>query len=241
MSDSRGVLEIAGLGVRLGAFELRDVSMTVRSGEVVGLLGHNGSGKSTTFRIIADIVRPASGSVRLGGLDHRADERAFKQKVSFIGDNKSTYRGFTVAEVLEFTAQLYPRWDQRWCEDMCKELRLPVETKVKNLSTGMQAKLGLVLGFSPHPEFVVMDEATSGLDLRSTEWIWRVVEDQKVRTGLGVLMSSHKRDEVSEHCDRVVVLDDGQLLDEFELGSDARDNEERIGHLMGERQVRRAD
>lgn len=219
-TDSRATLKIDNVEVRLGVFHLSGISFEVAPGEVVGYLGHNGAGKSTTFRVISELVRPVGGTVRLGDLDHRKDEREFKRKVSFIGDNQHVYSGMRVAEVLDFASQFYPGWDHAWCAQMCDDLRLPLRAKTSHLSTGMRTKLGLVLGFSPRPEFVVMDEPTSGLDVASSEWIWEVIDAQVKAGRLGALVSSHSRDEVIEQCSRVIVLEDGHIREEIDLRGD---------------------
>ncbi len=177
-SDS---LSVEGVSVRLGKFRLNDITFAINPGEVVGYLGHNGSGKTTTFRVIADIVRPQRGVVRLGVLDHRADEAAFKERVGIVGDNKSIYRNFRVGEVLQFAAAFYRQWDQPWCLDVCQNLHLPLTTQVKHLSTGMRAKLALILQLSAQPEFLVLDEPTSGLDAESAEWLWRLLRQRRSR------------------------------------------------------------
>ncbi|HOV01558.1 MAG: ABC transporter ATP-binding protein [Actinomycetales bacterium] len=233
MLSGRETLSLDGVGVRLGGFVLSGVTFAVGPGEVVGLVGHNGSGKSTTFRIIADLIRPTSGSITLGDLDHRADERAFKRRVCFVGDNNQTYAGMTVGAVLAFARRLYPNWDHDWCAQLCDELRLPLDTKVAHLSAGMRTKLGLVLGFSPRPDVIVLDEPTAGLDGASNEWIWQVVDRQSVEAGLAVIVSSHSRDDVAQHCSRVVLLEQGQIIDQIDIAGDRALARERLEGAMG--------
>lgn len=204
-------LVLDSLSVRLGEFQLADVGLTVTPGEVVGLVGHNGAGKTTTFRIIADLVRPAAGTVRLGDLDHRRDEREFKQHVGFVGDNKSPYAGMRVQDALAFATSLYPHWDDELCRRMCRELHLPSRTKVTHLSTGMHTKLGIVLALSAHPRMLILDEPTSGLDSESREWIWDALERSVATDGVGILTASHSRTEVAAHCTSVVALTDGRV------------------------------
>lgn len=208
-------LRLRDVSVRLGAFVLEGIDLDVGLGEVVGLLGHNGCGKSTTFRIIADVVRPARGSVTVDGFDHRLDEREFKRRVCFVGDNKGTFPKSRVSEALAFAAALYPRWDQAWCDDLCDQLFLPTDTEVEHLSTGMHTKLALVLALSARPSFLMLDEPTSGLDIESQQLIWKIIGNLSGSGEIGVLVSSHSADEVEEHCTRIVALENGAIREQL--------------------------
>lgn len=229
--DCRSLL-LQNISVQLGGFELQDVSFQVAPGEIVGYLGHNGAGKTTTFRIIADLVRPSSGSVTLGRLDHRKNERAFKRSVSVVGGNSHVYASMRVGEALDFASKFYPHWDHAWCSRMCEDLHLPTQTRVRHLSTGMNAKLGLVLGLSPRPHMLILDEPTSGLDVESAEWIWNVVESQARLGDLGVLLSSHSEHEVLQHCSRVLVLRGGRVGFEIDLVSDPKRAERELSAAL---------
>ena len=125
--------------------------------------------------------------------------------------NRSTYPASRVADALKFASSLYPKWDQKWCLQLVAQLRLPLETRVANLSTGMQAKLAIVLALSPRPDFLLLDEPTSGLDVESAEFFWDVVTDLANRQEIGALVSSHTREEVAAHCSRIVVLEGGRV------------------------------
>jgi len=210
-------LDVEGLDVRIGAFHLEDVTFSVEPGEVVGYLGHNGAGKTTTFRTMADLIRPREGTVRVGTLDHRRDERDFKQVVCFVGENRHVYDRMRVRDVLQLAARLYPGWDHEWCAQTCAHLRLPLEARAKHLSTGMRTKLSLVLGLSPRPRFVVMDEPTSALDVASASWVWQHVDAEVAAGRLGVLVSSHSQEEVMTQCTRVVVLEEGRIVERIDL------------------------
>jgi ABC-2 type transport system ATP-binding protein len=217
MSTHYDRLQVRNLEIKLGSFHLSDVSFDLRLGEVVGYLGHNGSGKTSTFRAMADLVRPVGGHIRFGGLDHRRNEREFRERVSFIGENHRIYPRMKVGEALALARSLHPRWDQTWCDRMCSELRLPTDTKITHLSAGMRTKLGLILGFSPRPLFAILDEPTSALDVASSGWVWDTVRTQ-VKTGqLGVLVSSHSLDEVMTVCDRFIVLENGRISHQFAI------------------------
>jgi ABC-2 type transport system ATP-binding protein len=203
--------------VQLGTFVMTNISFWVTPGEIVGYLGHNGSGKTTTLRVMSNMVRPTAGTIRIGDLDHRADERAFKQRVSVVNDYHNAYQNLTVKEVLAFAAHFQPGWDERWCVQVCKGLRLPLEAKIRTLSKGMHTKLGIVMGLSPRPQFLVLDEPTAGMDQMSSEWIWAVIRAWVDRGDLGVLVASHSLSEIVDQCSRVVLLEQGHIADQFYL------------------------
>lgn len=231
MRSSRSLV-VESLSVHLGEFDLRDVSLTVHPGTVVGLVGRNGSGKSTTLRIVADLVRPSCGSVRLGSLDHRRDEREFKQVVGFVGDNKNPYASMRVQQVLDFAKSLYDHWDAALCRAMCDELRLPLRTKIGHLSTGMHTKLGIILALSPHPEVLLLDEPSSGLDAASREWIWQTLTRAASTDGTGILLTSHGRAEIAENCASVVVLDEGRVAATLDLVPGSAEAREAVDSVM---------
>ncbi len=99
---------------------------------------------------------------------------------------------------------------------MLKELRLPSERKVKDLSKGMKTKLALILAFCSGRKFLILDEPTAGLDVASTQWFWETIEDATSK-GLGVFISLHSFEQVAEHCHEVAVLEEGQLIDKLDL------------------------
>jgi ABC-2 type transport system ATP-binding protein len=225
-------LTLQDVSASVGRFSILNITLAVNQGEIVGLLGHNGAGKSTTFRVVADLIRPTEGVVRLGRYDHRKDERRFKQFVAFIGDNQNVYPGMRVGEALAFSSRFYPSWDAEWCAKACHELRLPHQTKVAHLSTGMKAKLGIILGLSFHPRIAILDEPTSGLDSSSREWLWRALESRVADGELGVLISSHSQSEILEKCHRAVILEDGAVRHEIRLdGGDSAVAEQLHGLL----------
>ena len=228
----RHSLTLQNISASVGRFAISDVSFSVDQGEIVGLLGHNGAGKSTTFRVVADLVRPTHGSVRLGRYDHRRDERRFKQHVAFIGDNQNVYPGMRVVDAIAFSRAFYPTWDDDWCENACRELRLPYQTKVAHLSTGMKAKLGIILGLAFHPKIAILDEPTSGLDVASREWLWETLNLRVDARRLGVLISSHSQTEILDRCHRAIILEDGVIRHEIGLDGDDLALAERLRGLL---------
>ncbi|PDQ36097.1 MAG: hypothetical protein B5766_02885 [Candidatus Lumbricidophila eiseniae] len=228
-----GELLIDSVSAKVGRFSIEDIGLSVGMGEVVGLLGHNGAGKSTTFRVISDLVRPTFGSVWFGDRNHRINERAFKRCVAFIGDNQNIYKSMRVHEAIAFARRFYTTWDDTWCAQSCVRLRLPTDTRVGHLSTGMRAKLALILGFAFQPKIVIMDEATSNLDVDSREWFWEYIESQVSAGTLGVLISSHSRAEIVHRCDRAIILEDGLICAEMDLKGDPETLDSQLVMLLG--------
>lgn len=228
----RHSLMLQNVSASVGRFSISDISLSVDQGEIVGLLGHNGAGKSTTFRVVADLIRLTRGEVRLGRYDHRRDERRLKQLMAFIGDNQNVYPGMRVGHALAFSRRFYPTWDDAWCERACRQLRLPHETKVAHLSTGMRAKLGIILGLSFHPKIAILDEPTSGLDASSREWLWDTLESRVAAGALGVLVSSHSQSEILDKCHRAVILEDGRVRHEIRLEGDESTLAEQLHGLL---------
>ena len=205
-------LVVRDLSLCFTSFELNRVSLTVEPGEVAALLGHNGAGKTTTLRLIMGMVRKDGGSVRVGGLDHTRDERAFKIRVGFVPEEGFFYGKMRVKELLAFVADFYPGWDAELCARLAKSLNVPLDKRLGELSKGTRTKVSLLAAVSHHPDVLLLDEPTSGLDPRSRAEVLRLMKDLASAEGRGVLFSTHNLHEVEQIADRVVVVQNGSVI-----------------------------
>jgi ABC-2 type transport system ATP-binding protein len=204
-------LVVSGLCKRHGVFSLRDVGLRVEPGSIVGLVGQNGAGKSTTLRLIMGLERKLAGSVSFGRWDHLADEKVFKTEVAYVDEESFFYAHLSVAALLRFVAGFFSSWDQARAEELLDRLQLDPEASAGNLSKGNRTKLALVSALARRPKVLLLDEPTAGLDPLSREELFLVLEECRAQR-LGVLLSSHVLDELERVVDRVVILHDGQVL-----------------------------
>lgn len=192
---------------------VRDVSFTVEEGEIFGLLGPNGAGKTTTIRIILDIFKPDSGSVSvLGG----AMNEEKKRRIGYLPEERGLYQDIRLEHCLNYLAGLKGLAEgeaKKRVEEYLVRFDLIAHRrkKVKELSRGMQQKAQLISTLVHRPEILIIDEPFSGLDPVNTQMIKDLLREERQR-GVGVVMCSHQMNQVEELCDRIVLINQGQVM-----------------------------
>lgn len=206
------VLTVSNLTKSFGRKEvLHGVSFSIEQGEIFGYLGPNGAGKSTTIHTIMDFIRPNSGSITIWGQDAHADAVALKKRIGYVPSEPTLYSDWSVADHLKFLEDMHGHCAYKRARDLQTVLGLEEARRVRQLSTGNQQKLAIVLALAPKPEFLLLDEPTRGLDplLRATfHGLLRTYRDE----GGTVFLSSHDLSEVSDLCDRVAIIHEGAIV-----------------------------
>ena len=193
---------------------VRNLSFTVAPGEILGLVGENGAGKTTCLHCIAGILRPTSGSVTIDGVDLARNPVAAKRKLSFIPDTPLLFEYLTVMEHLQFVARVFQVADWRpRAEELLAEFELTEKQDElpDTLSRGMKQKLAICQAFLHSPQAILCDEPLTGLDplgIRNMRASLRRRADQ----GAGLILSSHQLELVSAMCDRVLIVRRGEEL-----------------------------
>ena len=205
------VIELEGLTKYYGDVRgVEDLSFEVDAGEIFGFLGPNGAGKSTTIRLLLGLLKPTAGSARLLGRDV-TDRRALleaKARIGHIPDDVTFYERLTGERILDFFASL--RGDDRR-EELLERFPVPAERPVGDYSSGNRQKLAIVQAFMHDPDFLVMDEPTTGLDPLLQNEFYALLEEERDR-GVSVFFSSHILSEVRRVCDRVAIIREGHLV-----------------------------
>ena len=210
------MIEIRALTKRYGSFTAVDaIDLTVPQGEVFGFLGPNGAGKTTTMRMIAGILRPTSGTVRVAGIDLLADPVAAKSKLGFIPDRPFIYEKLTGTEFLRFVAGLYdqegPQVEHRGRELLALfDLEEWRDELVESYSHGMRQKLIISSAFIHRPAVIVVDEPMVGLDPKSAK-ILKDLFREYVRRGHTIMMSTHTLEVAETMCDRIGIIQGGKI------------------------------
>ena len=189
-----------------------DLSLEVPRGAVLGLLGQNGAGKSTTIKTLLNLYRPTSGRLAVLGLDSVRQSIELRRRVGYLPEEPSCYKWMTVDESVRFNAAFFPNWDKALADDLLKKLELPRDRKLRELSRGMQAKVGLVITLAPRPEVLILDDPTSGLDaVVRREFLEAMIANVQAEGGT-VLFSTHLLHEMERVADEVAILHHGRLL-----------------------------
>lgn len=207
------LLEVCNLYRRYGEREaVAGLSFGVESGEIFGLLGPNGAGKSSTLGMIAGLIRPDAGSIRVAGI---AGERA-RERIGFVPQALALYPALTACEKLTFWGEIYGLKRHQLQERIRAVLDLVglserSQEPVARFSGGMQRRLNLAIGLIHQPQLLLLDEPTVGVDPQSRNRIFEGIE-QLNREGLSILYTSHQLGEVEQLCHRVAVLDRGRII-----------------------------
>ncbi|MHB1088408.1 MAG: ABC transporter ATP-binding protein [Acidimicrobiales bacterium] len=188
-----------------------DISLSIKKGEVFGFLGPNGAGKTTIIRLLLDLIRPNSGSIRMFGLDSRVDSVAIRRRLGYIPGDLGLYERLTPREILSHFAYLRDEIPWSKVTPLIDELDLEIDKPVRTLSKGNRQKVGLVAAFMGEPELLLLDEPTSGLDPLVQQQI-HVLVRRAASEGRTVFLSSHILSEVGEMAERVGLIRAGQLI-----------------------------
>ena len=206
------------LSYRAGAhFDIHDLSLTVPAGAVYGFLGPNGSGKTTTIRLILGLLRPRRGSIDVLGHAIPTETPAALARVGYVPERPHLYPSLTIAEAMRFHEAFHRKWDATWARDLAATFMLRSEARVGTLSKGEMGKLMMLLALAQRPDLLVLDEPTDGLDPVVRRDMLESVLDYVAEHGATVFISSHLVHELERICDWVGVMDRGRLVAELPM------------------------
>jgi ABC-2 type transport system ATP-binding protein len=186
------------------------LDLTVEPGTILGLVGRNGSGKTTSLSLAHGMLYADAGSIRVLGLDPRRDGLELRTRVSLLAEESSLYPWMKVQEILDFGAALHPRWDAKLAADISARLKLEPQVKIRNLSRGTRAKVSLVLAVAARPELLLLDDPTAGLDPLVRREVLQGVLEAVSDGGGAVVYASHLVHDIERVADNVVFLDAGR-------------------------------
>jgi ABC-2 type transport system ATP-binding protein len=188
----------------------RDVSFSVRRGEIFGFLGPNGAGKTTTMRAILDYLHIQEGSITVFGMDYHSDALEIRERIGYVPGDLALYGNFTGEELIEYYNGFRPV-DREFLRELRSVFRADLSLNVKNLSSGNRQQVGLILALASKPDFLILDEPTSGLDPLMAASAHRLFRELK-EEGKTIFLSSHDLAEVQAVCDRIGIIKEGQII-----------------------------
>ncbi|MDP9299890.1 MAG: ABC transporter ATP-binding protein [Actinomycetota bacterium] len=212
------VIQVQDLTKRYGTSRgVEDLTFEVGRGEAFGFLGPNGAGKTTTIRTILDFIRPTSGTVRVFGMDPRREGVRVHQRVGYLPGELALYERMTGEAFLRAFAELRGGDGSARVADLADRLGLDLSKRIHELSHGNKQKIGLVQAFMHHPDLLILDEPTQGLDPLVQQTFYAIVEEQRDH-GAAIFLSSHVMPEVERVCDRVGIIREGRLATVADIG-----------------------
>ena len=205
------ILEVKNLTKHYDGFTLDHVSFQVPGGCIMGLVGENGAGKSTTIKAILDLVHKDEGTVTFWGQE-LSGSSDLKEDIGVVFDGISFYETLTPVQVGKILGAAYRRWDDRLYKQYLERFSIPKEKEIKGLSKGMKAKLSIAAALSHRPKFLIMDEATSGLDPVMRDDMLDVFLEFVQDEEHSILMSSHITTDLEKVADYITFIHQGKLL-----------------------------
>ena len=205
-------LTITGLTKKYSNFVLDNISFSIPSGSIVGLIGENGAGKSTTINSILGLIKKDSGKITVLGRDIDTFDCAAKEKIGVVFDGSNFSEELTPAKLSKVLRDIYSSWEQSYFNRLLDQLNIPATKKIKTFSKGMKMKLSIAVAFAHHPQLLILDEATSGLDpiVRDDilDMFLEFVQDEEH----SILVSSHITSDLEKVADYIVFIHAGKII-----------------------------
>src|SRR5690349_13714329 len=208
----QAVVDVNGLSRAFGnKTALEGVSFRARAGQVHGLVGANGAGKTTFIKHLLGLLRATTGSVRVFGLDPVRGPVGVLGRIGYLSEEHDLPEWMRVDELMSYTQAYHPTWDAKYARELLETFALDPTKRIKELSKGMRAQAGLIAAVAHRPDLLILDEPSSGLDAL----VRRDILDAIVRTvaddGRTVIFSSHLLDEVERMSDHVTLMHEGRV------------------------------
>ena len=193
-------------------FDLQDVSLQVDRGAIMGLIGPNGAGKSTTIRIMMGLLFPDSGSVEVMGYNMLQKSNEARWKIGYVSEDMRLYKSMTLGWHMKFIKDMFNDWDDAYAKDLLKRFGLNTEQKLKGFSHGQRVKSALLLVLARHPDLLILDEPTTGLDqvarMETLDEMMKILMDED----RSIVFSSHNTTDVEQLSDQITFIDHGKVV-----------------------------
>jgi len=194
-----------------GAAALRDFTLRVPRGSIYGFLGRNGAGKTTAIKILAGLIKPDSGTVKVFGRTPFEFTPEDRQKIGYLSEKQVLPPNFKIERLIAFCAPLYPRWDHALVRDLLGRFQIDPKKKISALSQGTQRQVGFLLALAQRPELLILDEPAATLDVVARREFLDEILDLIRQNGATVFISSHILSDIERVADRIGILADGTL------------------------------
>lgn len=207
------MIEVKGLCKSYGnttSYIVNDINMKVERGTIHGLIGHNGSGKTTIIKCLTGIFPPDAGEILIDG-EPVYNNVAIKSKIGYVADTNQMFRGYNMGKIAKFYQEVYPNFSMSDFAGLSQVFGVDPKRKVSQMSKGQQMRASFVLNLARHPEVLILDEPTSGLDAMAKRKLLDYLTNAVENADMTVLISSHNLDELEKICDAVTIINRGEV------------------------------
>lgn len=212
------ILEVKDLEKKYTDFTLDKISFSIPSGTIVGLIGENGAGKSTTINAILNLIKKDGGEIKVLGKEMTDSDTGMRNEIGVVFDGNNFYDTLTPRKIGNIMAKVYSNWDMSCFEEYLKRFQLPVSKEIKQFSKGMKMKFTIAVALSHNPRLLILDEATSGLDPIVRDEVLDIFLDFVQDETHAVLVSSHITSDLEKIADYITFIHKGKLI--FSLSKD---------------------
>ena len=206
------ILNIENLNKKYPSFSLKDVSFTVKPGEIMGFIGRNGAGKTTTLKSIMNLVHYESGKITAFDKDMSEFELENKQRIGFSLSELNYYPNRSIRRLMDVTKRFYKNFDEKKFMEVCKIFNLDIDKKLEELSSGMKVKYSVAVALSHQAELLILDEPTSGLDPVSRDEILDIFREIVKNKDRAILFSTHITSDLDKCASNITYIHDGEII-----------------------------
>ncbi len=210
------VIELEHFSKAYGKFlAVDDINISIEKGEIVGFVGKNGAGKSTTIRAMTNMIFPTKGKITIDGMDSVKDAKKIKSKLGYMPSDSAYYENVTSEELfrlcLKFSNEGFDR-----AQELSALFELDMKKKISELSFGNRKKVSIIQALLKSADIIVMDEPTNGLDPLMQNKFFELILKEKEK-GATIFLSSHNLGEIEKYCDKVIIIKDGRVVDFLDM------------------------
>ena len=206
------VLTLENVCKKYPSFSLKDVSFSVKPGEIMGFIGRNGAGKTTTLKSIMNLIHYEKGKITAFDTDMKENELANKQRIGFALSELNYYPNRTIRQLMNVTKRFYKNFDENKFNEVCKLFNLNIDKKLEELSSGMKVKYSVAVALSHHAELLILDEPTSGLDPVSRDEVLDIFREIVKSGERAILFSTHITSDLDKCASNITYIHDGEIL-----------------------------
>lgn len=206
------ILEVKNLGKKYEGFELKNINLELPKGMIMGLIGENGAGKSTTIKAILNLINTSKGEIKIFGLDNKTEETKIKEDIGVVLDDSFLSEYLNPNDINKIMKNIYKKWDEKLYFKYIEDFKLPKNKIAKEYSSGMKMKLKIAVALSHHPQLLILDEPTSGLDPVARNEILDIFQDFIQEEDKAILVSSHITSDLEHVADYITFIHDGEIM-----------------------------
>ncbi len=206
------LIEVNGLCKNFEKFQLKNVSMTLEEGFIMGFIGRNGAGKSTTLTTMLNLMKSDGGTIKLCGLSNPRDEIEIKNQVGYVFGGVDFYPEAKIGRITDVTKSFYKEWNEELYKSLCERFEIDQNKKFKHLSAGMKVKYSVAVAMSHNPKLLILDEPTSGLDPAARDDLVLLFQEFIEDGRHSILFSTHITSDLEKCADYITYIKQGEIL-----------------------------